>query len=335
MRLKLVFVILLLLLITGEILFLAKISKHYSPFSGESSIENWERYIKRYGPAASWQEFKRIYQNDIPGRQHSKAHVFGEALFNVESINGIDACDNSFAFGCFHSFLGKAIEVKGIEVVADLDRRCMTNLKEQGLGCQHGIGHGIVTNFGYSYEDLTKSLETCDNLATKDPIGGCFGGVFMEYNLRTILEDKAGLREFNPLNPYDPCPKLKDKFRPACYYWQTQWWENSSNKDEKVKYKEIGLLCFRITKEDERKQCFIGLGNIAPQNADWNLETTKDLCHQIDNEQGKIFCLTGAAGAFHAEPKTREISSKACDLISSEKYRNGCLQFRGSNIMKE
>lgn len=269
--------------------------------------------------------FKASVAGLEPGAQHAQAHLFGEALFNNLGVDGISVCDNSFSYGCYHSFLGTAIHVKGLSVVPVLNDKCIEKLKSQALGCQHGIGHGIMADLGYQFKDLTQALENCDKLPVNDPIGGCTGGVFMEYNFQTMLVEKAKTRSFDAKNPHYPCSEVSQDYQPACYFWQGQWWANVLPGSLEEKYQRLGLLCQEVSGKPLQGQCFLGAGNTVGQFVNWDAKRAISLCQKILPYEGQIMCRAGAAGSFMAEPKAQAQSLMLCSDLKDES-KNRCLK---------
>ncbi len=156
--------------------------------------------------------------------QHTEAHIFGGALYATEGLNGISTCDARFSSGCFHEFIGRAIADDGLSVVTQLNTVC-TN---KG-GCQHGIGHGLISYLGYSPEDLTKSIAICAGLPGEEMLDGCMGGSFMEYNMRTMLQVSNGAVRpaTSTKDLLDPCDRFSGEAQRSCMLYQPQWWSVS------------------------------------------------------------------------------------------------------------
>src|SRR3989344_7594642 len=179
----------------------------------------WGARIAAVGGVAAYTELAREVEPETPQDRHAQAHYFGGALYDTEGVESVSVCDAQFSYGCFHEFLGRAIAENGLPSVADLNQKCFDRLDEQGLACQHGIGHGLVSYLGYDQKDLVRALEVCRDLPHGDPIGGCFGGVFMEFNMRTLASEN-GLRPGFAEDPTEPCSALRSPYQQPCLYWQ-------------------------------------------------------------------------------------------------------------------
>lgn len=323
--------LLILVIILIEVLVLIKPAliqnrKINSDLSKSNEHKLWEEKISSLGADMAYIKFKQEVSSLSPGQQHTLAHVFGETLLDKEDLEGIVVCDGSFAYGCYHSFLGTAIHQRGLKVVDILNEKCLQNPQENLiLGCQHGLGHGIVADIGYNFNNLLQSLETCSRLPFSSPIGGCLGGVFMEYNFQTMLAEEGHIRTYDSSNPHFPCSDLKADFRPSCYFWQGQWWGNVLSGDFTEKYKEMDKLCIQVNDLEQQKQCFMGLGNIVGQFSNWDIVQAIKLCDSISSDEGKLLCRATGAGIFFTEPRVKMLAPQLCEGFNNQDKQK-CLQ---------
>lgn len=264
--------------------------------------DEWEERIRGVGGERAYAMLAADNEGLSPSLQHEKAHDFGRALYIVEGKPGLSVCDSNFSFGCFHEFLGTAIAAEGLSVAGELNEACFQALSESPLSCQHGIGHGVLAFLGYIESDLEKALSICETLPYADPIGGCYGGVFMEYNMRTMLAEEAVIRPIENDSLLYPCNELGDVYASACYFWQSQWWRNAldwaRSLDARLVYERMGALCREAGKKYERP-CFEGIGNNLPPDALFDAARARDLCDAAaltDREQ--IYCRSMAANSL-------------------------------------
>jgi len=272
----------------------------------------WGGKIDALGAKGAYAEFLRAYADLPPGSAHSLAHIFGELLYEKEGLSGVAACDNSFGFGCYHSFFGRAISEHGVAVVKELDRACVAVWGEKGLGCQHGIGHGILWYIGD--DKLAEALSICKTLSWEGPIGGCSGGVFMEYNFHTMADPElTAPREFDIAHPLAPCDGLSI-YREACYFEMPQWWMRTFAGDAE----RAASLCRGVSHLREREACFRGVGNIVGPETKYNVEKSLAICDSLDGAEESLLCRQGASWSFFAEPRVRAYSSELCAGIPPE-----------------
>ncbi len=285
----------------------------------------WEGRITKVGGTAAYQEFAESVATGTPQSQHAQAHVFGSALYQAEGLPGLATCDSRFSFGCYHEFLGRAISSLGLAVVAQLNDACFQVLSSSPLSCQHGIGHGIIADLGYDASSLDKALAVCKDLPHSDPIGGCYGGVFMEYNLQTMLGEEGRIRPATA-DLLAPCDRESAVYQPACYFWQPQWWRQNLRTqgvvDNKIAYSQIGALCAQAPANMQRS-CFEGIGNNIPADAEFDANTARTLCIAATRDpQHQLWCRSLVADSLFVGGAGKKGDALAvCKGLSAEAYR--------------
>lgn len=281
-----------------------------SPFQPALARKEIAADIKTYGAKKSYERIKEFLSTSDNVRQHSVAHIFGEVLYREQGLSGITVCDGSLGFGCYHSFFSKAIGERGKAIVAELDRTCVASYGVMGLGCPHGIGHGLGEYFGPSRVD--EQLALCETLSWKGKYMGCQSGVFMEYN--TPVTSGDGLVSTKPRpweedRPYGICLDVSEKFRPSCFLELPGWWEQVIPDN----YKKMGDLCGRLKNPSDRESCFLGIGYITVQSHGYDMPRVKQICASFSS-QGALLCRAGASWSFFANPKYRQEASQLCEF---------------------
>ena len=281
----------------------------------------WGERIDTVGAPHAYEEFKAAYQNGNFGTQHVIAHIFGEILYDKEGIDGLAICDTTFAFGCYHSFFGKALSEHGSTVASELDRVCVSRFGPLGTGCMHGIGHGLMEYFGPTR--LVEALEGCLYTTQVKELLGCTSGVFMEHNSPTVfgsdIPPTPSVRTINSVNPYEPCNTIvPEQFKRSCYYEIAAWWDRVSE----INLEEIGILCEEIPGAQYRESCYLGFGNITAPKNNYNVERTITTCKLMPTRNGELLCRAGAAWSFWADPRFRTRSPEVCKelTIKEEAY---------------
>ena len=217
-------------------------------------------------------------------------------------------CDNTFAFGCYHSFFLKALSEQGAEIILEMDKACIEKYGVGGVGCQHGIGHGLLEYMGP--DRVVEALNACATLAWKNRLFGCQGGVFMEYTLPIIFDAEnsvSTVKDINEDRPYDICPELPEKFRQACYYSLGQWW------NQFFSYAKIGQLCHDVTNDKEREACYLGTGSVIAPGSNFDVAESIAKCKEMPDFEGELTCRAGASWAFFAQPGMRDVSLELCE----------------------
>ena len=275
--------------------------------------EKWWKDINKYGTIRAYEIFKEDAGGKSAGIQHTLAHIFGELVYKKEGMAGIKLCDVTFSYGCYHSLAGKAIIEHSLSAVKDLDRECFAVKDASPLGCLHGIGHGILGYVGYGR--LNDALEACKETSWTGPLGGCPGGVFMEYNFHTMESiEGTKLRKPDGEDVYEPCTSLPERFKQECFYNQAQWWIDLNSKD----YSKVGALCDAVSNKVEREACLRGLGDGIVGRTDHNPALAVAACKTLASPRSELLCREGAYRVVFASIKTRSEAPQLCEGLSGE-----------------
>ena len=288
--------------------------------------EEWvQTLIVTNGVARAREVFTTENQKRDPLIQHSAAHVFGEVLYKEKGITAFGECGSEFGFGCVHSFVGFAIAEHGIESLQKLDEACIEMYSTSGLGCFHGIGHGVLAYSGYTKKDLDASLRHCATLSWQGRYGGCTDGVFMEYNFRMMeTDEKRQSRAFSEEFPYEPCQSLEGRFQEVCYFSQPEWWRQSLRGVDDS-FRTIYQYCAGIVDREHARACFRGIGYAYSAENAFSDTAIVTQCERIPKAEGELWCREGAAWAFYADPALREEVASVCTSNASTEVGARCL----------
>lgn len=284
------------------------------PQTTTKEFVQYKEQILTVGGKQAYQEFKKKNQLLKTNIQHNFAHVFGEALYSSLGLSGIRVCDSDFNYGCYHSVIGNALAREGLEKVAEINQQCSSTT--DFLKCQHGIGHGIIAYLGYEYDNLEQALTICDSLKNRDHIGGCFTGIFMEYNFQTMLSEDAKVRHFDEKSPLYPCNKLAVNFQDPCFYEQANWWLQVLPGDLKQKTIQIDQYC-RDLPGGQRDACYSGLGIHYPSYTNWNSKASLAGCLLIQDRNSQLLCIYGVASDFSSRSGYSNQTREICNSLES------------------
>ncbi|MDP3779280.1 MAG: polysaccharide deacetylase family protein [bacterium] len=266
-----------------------------------------KKKISRFDGGTAYEWFKSAY--GFFGQQHLLGHIFGEELYNKYGISGLSTCDSEFIFACYHGFLGKALSAEGLGAVEKLGKEC-DQKKQDRLGCDHGVGHGIVAYLGD--KKLTEALESCARLSWKGLVGGCSGGVFMEYNFKNSHIPENGdisIRTLDDKNPFAPCDSLPERFQYACYYEQPDWWSHVYRED----FIKVAKLCDSLKNKEYKDFCFIGTGRIIAQAKKYEVKDTIELCRDMPGTRAEVLCRSGGFLSIIDYTHDRDHSLSMCE----------------------
>lgn len=226
---------------------------------------------------------------------HSFAHIFGEALFSIYGVGGIQYCTEEFSYGCYHAVASEAFLLEGPDASPLLQKAC-ARLAEP-LACVHGVGHGILSYVGD--ESIARAFEMCAPLnAGVSDVGGCFGGIMMEYHFRT-MSSPAGI-DVRPLSlerPESVCPTLHRGYQGACYYELPAWWRATvpSASDMEYDWAPVGQMCARVP-EYVQPYCFRGIGNVVAPQSGYYTQNIENACARMPSEEAARICIHEAFG---------------------------------------
>lgn len=284
----------------------------YTADNSGASAEYWKWRIQMMGAERAYDKLAVSVADASLIVQHRRAHLFGEALYAIEGMDGALICDDRFYYGCFHQLIGEAVAEHGLSVASKLASVCEKALPDSDA-CFHSIGHGLVNLLGYEPELLEESVRTCGTLP--DPRQFCLSGVFMEYALRTLLQPEGNVRPVENGDRHDVCDNLLNptiRVSLWCVFWLPTWW--SANH---LTYPMQGLECRRY--EGERFiACIEGIGKMTVFDAKPSPEFTERACRSATtHEQEHVLCVSSAAYQL-AFSGHYDMASQMCDLLSND-----------------
>ena len=267
------------------------------------AIQYWKDRISVAGPERAHDEMARQGENMAASR-HILAHTFGEALYAVGGLTDISYCGaGEYLFGCYHQFIGLATAQYGSSVMRKLKDGC-ENVNSP-LNCSHGIGHGLISTYGYSMKGVQKSLAECHSFYEQQMQRGiCADGMFMEYNLQeiTTLDQNRIPRTFSSEHALEPCFSIGSEFKDECIYELPLWWYaalSASSTDVHLTFGTMGDYCRKISDTHGQNICFIGIGFPAAQSLHFDVEKIADACRATSRTpKDYMLCASGAAERY-------------------------------------
>lgn len=279
-----------------------------SPSSLTNERNNWSTRIDQVGSERAYQEFKVAYQGKNFHEQHIGAHILGELLYRKAGVTGVTTCDDSFGFGCFHTFFLQAVIEHGLDVTGSLSQVCVNKYGDQAIGCLPGIGHGLIEYLGP--DKLDQALNYCLKTAQINPRLGCATGVFTGYNFPSMT-DAVGYfsrpRAFTENQAYSPCTAVATPFLAGCYLGLPQWWNVALQHD----YIKMGRLC-QAAPATYQSDCFLGIGRVASPTAEFKVTGVKERCQAMPGEAEIATCRAGASGVFQSVVNRPQEADQLC-----------------------
>lgn len=277
----------------------------------------WKQYLQTHSAIDTYVRFKQVYNTEENGTAlHTAGHLIGGILYDAVGTKAFRICDQSFYYGCVHEAVGRIVSTEGVDIVRELNDQC-----DGVSGCQHGIGHGLVSYMGYTPDRLRAALSVCHDIGSVDPQDGCYGGIFMEYNMRTTLSvDGVPIRQAEPDDlAGQVCVDVPEYAKAACYFWLPQWFMVSrySSLDNKVEF--AAEECNTVSNMTLRSTCYKGLG-YEIVSYEKNPSEIKRLCSQAlpdtDTSAFMVECTSGAAASLASAGVSPQDSVKVCSDLN-------------------
>ncbi len=282
----------------------------------------WQQRVHTVGGAKAYEELADFADAYSVGVQHNETHIFGSALYRVEGVPGIAVCDERFEYACYHQMIGETFADLGMESFPKIAEVC-----KGSPACLHSIGHGVLAQEGYAFPDLRRAVGVCKTLPGPVYVEGCYGGLFMEYNMRRLLGDNQRPRPVGE-DWLDPCSQFSGTLGRICYYWQPTWWRSQIAPDDLILtepgYKKMGDLCETVSDQELKASCFEGTGVIALNAGRTSAEGVAKCEYVSGGAFGNALCRTGAARLIALLGRSEEARS-VCTALSGA-YQKGCLQ---------
>lgn len=300
----------------------------------KDKIAYWKSRIQAVGGEPAYDELTEAltvtHKGLTHGMQHDETHIFASALYSVQGLKGISVCDGRFEYACFHQLVAEALSDRGAGSLNEIIEAC-----KDGPGCKHSVGHGVLGLVGYTFPDLQEAVSICNTLPNEVYVQGCYGGIVMEYNMRTLLGDDHPLRSIGG-DWFEPCSRLSKPVQRVCYFWQPTWWRGElSSSDSTLSpsaLKRIGDTCRTVKDTDLKDSCIEGAG-VSALNAARTTEDGVASCALLSPDtRDQALCRTSVArlvALLHGFDQGRSI----CQGLTG-KYTEGCL-FVLKNTSKE
>lgn len=293
------------------------------------SEEYWAQHIIESGIKNTYADFVHSHSKVPILRQHFFEHVFGGALYRQGNIEALSLCGEGLFYGCIHEFVGRHIAEEGIASISSIALACEETTLNKSV-CMHSLGHGVLAHFGYHTSDLKEALATCDVVSSnniEDMLGGCHAGVFMEFNLRTMMGE--GNIRSSKEGAISPCTELDDLYWMSCAFRLPQWWEYEFiDVTDKKLAEELGNRCMLVP-DMYRSACFQGIGNVLIDNTGFDLGDSGKLCDMSTEE--KEYGMMCRTQAFVSKGFLKGVNSSdieaACENLPYEEgyYCEGAL----------
>jgi hypothetical protein len=253
----------------------------------------WTKRIGDVGPKQAYADFVSAYEEDSAAPfAHIAIHLLSDLLYDAENLDAISYCDTSFGYGCYHQYFRRAITEYSTNIIAKMGELCHEMLGEDSGTCMHGIGHGLMEQFGL--KKIDQAFAVCSLLSGfPGAINNCRTGIFMEY-LVPIYFTEAGAERISPdfdaSKPYAPCQTaaITDEYKLFCYKVLPAWWNRSAH----LQLPAYTDLCLAAP-TPYKKTCLIGVGQEIFNTHEFDIEASKQACQSMPDARAVAWCVAG------------------------------------------
>lgn len=299
-------------------------TKHTVSPKEESDVSFWENRIRHEGAVSAYKTLAHSAKELNASEAHRRAHLFGEALYATQGLDGLSVCDAQFMYGCLHQVVAEAILEGGPTIMYELGDKCAGDLQ-----CLHGIGHGVVMWYGYEHNMLTEAFEACNKASPHNDFNGCESGVFMEYNYPAFPQEKNEYLRPLPLNNYhEPCDTVSTEHAPVCYYWQVRLWKDTElgKKDDDAIISTLSQRC-ALLHGDRRRGCMGGIGPSTISLSAYDPKEITRLCNAIQGTREEITLCHAEAGKVLVGTVSTEALHQLCNYLPYTSEQKRCIEY--------
>ncbi len=282
-------------------------------------------YIKQYGPKQTLKHIKDISLLD--DTCHPIAHKIGNFAYDIFKEKAFGTCSENCLSGCYHGLTEAYFKDHGTtNLVKSLNSICDPNLTPFNIQqCKHGVGHGLMAWTNY---ELFDALKGCDLLnGSKE---NCYTGVFMENVVGTFDKNSFTKKQENPTghftkylkqDPQFPCTIVEDKYKPACYLYQTSWMGQLFHWN----FPKISQACQEASPLF-KQYCFESMGRDARNASSFNdsPKAVLDLCAKAPEGNMQAACVKGAAKTYFYQPDDQHDALTFCQAVIGNVDKISC-----------
>jgi len=278
-------------------------------------------YVKKFGPAKAIQQLKKI-ETEKGGSCHNSGHYVGRFAYEIHDAKAFQLCDMECQSGCYHGAVEAFFRDKGtVNLEENLKSICAGNLNPFiEHQCLHGIGHGLMA---WSDYELFDALEGCDLIPGGE--SSCYSGIFME-NIVQSMAEFLGLEGHTTAylndDPNFPCnhPDLDEKYKPMCYFLQTDRMLTLYNYD----FQKVANACAEIENSYNRRLCFESMGRSVGGHNRANPPGAIDTCGSAPKGDSRIGCIVGAVQDTFWAQSGQDIALNFCKILTDKIEKDAC-----------
>lgn len=294
-------------------------------------------YVKKFGPGKAVTQLFSI--DSKAGRDcHDDAHVLGKYAYELNGDKAFGMCSAECHSGCYHGATEAFFKEHGTENLSDnLKIVCGDDLNPFfNHQCIHGIGHGLMAWNDYEIHEALKDCDLLENLKES-----CYSGVFMENIVGALaIGDESESQtldqhytKYLSNDPQYPCTEVSEKYKNACYFYQTSRMTQLFQFDFGKVSKECEKVSFAY-----QQSCFESMGRDVGGFTYNDPVKAIEECMHVPNGASRVGCLRGAVQNAFWDPSGQDVALKFCKLLKDKNEKDACylvITDRAKNVLSK
>lgn len=240
-----------------------------------------------------------VLAHDIGHAAFAKYHDFGKTMQYQDEV-----CNSGYMHGVIESYF-----VNANNMIAAIKTVCSSYRigNFASWECYHGVGHGIMY---FNGNNVPLALLDCGVYTSTFSWSACVNGVFMEnFNTDQKIHPSNYL---NATNPFYPCDKENDKYKPDCYFYAPIYYL------EIHKNAYTPALQWCLTAESQyQNDCTAGVGSQAMKENINDPKLVEQLCGEVTDQQKKV-CIAGMVGLYINNFGSLAPAQKLCNQLEAD-----------------
>ncbi len=297
-----------------------KASQRYNPNISEIAPEIFKdeaalfSYVKKYGPAKTTKYLHEL--TSLYGDCHQPAHKAGRFSYEIFNEKAFQKCGSECHSGCYHGATEAYFRDHGTQnLTENLKVMCISELNPFfSHQCIHGIGHGLMA---WSNYDINEALRNCDLLAQKKD--SCYTGVFMENIVGGLAKEDGHQTKYLNADPQFPCTIVEEKYKGACYFYQTSRMVQLFKGD----FAQVAKACSQAPAQYQ-VSCFASMGRDVDGTYRGNSIQAIATCNNAPVGIMRNSCLSGAVQDAFWDPSGSKTALSFCKLLTNQNEKQAC-----------
>lgn len=279
-----------------------------------NSDEELYSYVKKFGFEKTISQLVNLSAKF--GDCHNTAHKAGRFAFEIYGNNVFAEPAAPCHSGGYHGATEAYFAKNGTDNLSEKLKTICASAQNPFFShqCVHGIGHGLMAWMDYEIHD---ALKGCDLLNTMQ--ASCHSGVFMENIVGGLSPESGHSTKYLNDNPHFPCTEVAEKYKGACYFYQTSRMVQLLDGD----FAKIAKECNSIA-DSYKSACFGSLGRDISGATRFHSKDSIAYCSNAPRGELRNQCLIGAVQDYFWTPDGASSAIEFCKTLTDSLEKDAC-----------